>query len=190
MGSGGIKSRTLGTYVGPHPAYREFAARVCGAQHRVETRVTKKQHFILKAANMARAVAALPRHYSVYFTEGCYYYPAFAKKLRLLPSSAKIVNLCCTPVFYNMLTGNIKGAERRMLLHFAHDVDAYISEGKYAGEILDKLGVHKPVYYCYTYVSPKRYSLLKRIRRQLESKEVCIIATNDYHSKGGDILLE
>ena len=190
MGRGGIKSGTLGLYVGPHPAYKEFASRVCGQQHRVESRVTKRQHFILKAANMARSVASLPKGYEVYFTEGCYYYPAAAKKLRLLPSSTKIVNLCCTPVFYNMLTGNIKDAERRMLLHFAHDVDAYMSEGKYAGEILHKLGVHKPTYFCYTYISPKRYPLLKRIRPQLESKEVCIIATNDYHYKGVDILLE
>lgn len=190
MAKGGRKAATLGVYVGPHPAYREFASRVCGWQHKIESRVAKRQHFLLKAANMARAVAALPRMYSVYFTEGCYYYPAAAKKLRLLPSSAKIVNVCCTPVFYNMLTGSIKGAERKMLLHFAHNVDAYMCEGKYAGEILHKLGIHKPSYFCYTYVSPKRYSLLKRIKPSLESKEVCIIATNDYHYKGVDILLE
>ncbi|MCX6772401.1 MAG: glycosyltransferase family 4 protein [Candidatus Micrarchaeota archaeon] len=184
------KAKTLGLYVGPHPAYREFAARVCGSEFKVESRVAKKQHFILKAANMARSVAALPKGYSVYFTEGCYYYPAAAKKMHLISKDAKIVNLCCTPVFYNMLTGNIKGAERNLLLHFAHDVDAYICEGRYSEEILHKLGIHKPTYFCYTYISPKRYRVLKRIKPQLESKEVAIIATNDYHYKGVDILLE
>ena len=190
MVGGANKKHALGVYVGPHPAYRAFAAKVCSAEHKVETRVTKRQHFVLKAANMARSVAILPKNYGVYFTEGCYYYPAAAKKLRLLPSSAKIVNLCCTPVFYNMMTGNIHGPEKKLLLHFAHDVDYYALEGKYAGEILHKLGVHKPSFVCYTYVSRQRYPVLKRIRPRLESKEVVIIATNDYRYKGVDVLLQ
>ena len=190
MAAGAGKKQTLGVYVGPHPAYREFSARVCGSEFKVESRVAKRQHFILKAANMARSVAALPKNYQVYFTEGCYYYPAAAKKMRLIPKEAKIVNMCCTPVFYNMLTGSIRGAERNLLLRFAHDVDAYMLEGKYSGEILERLGVHKPMFICYTYISPKRYRQLKKIKPQLESKEVAIIATNDYHYKGVDILLE
>lgn len=190
MARGAGRKNTLGVYVGPHPAYRVFSSKVCGAEHRIGSRVAKRQHFILKAANMARAVASLPKGYGIYFTEGCYYYPAAAKKLRLLPQSAKIVNLCCTPVFYNMLTGNIHGAERKMLLHFAHDVDYYILEGNYAGEILEKLGIHKPSFTAYTYVSNKRYRRLSRLKPKLESKEVAIIATNDYHYKGVDILLE
>ena len=179
---------TLAVYIGPHLAFRKFAEAINADSFKVGSRVQKGHLLPLKGLNFARSVLAIPAGYGVYLAETCYYYPAAARRLGKI--KGKIGNVCASPLFYNILHRKLGGVESRAALEFARDVDFFVLEGRYIGEILSKLGIRKPSVVAYTYVSPERYPKLLKIHPALSSKEICCIATNDLHYKGVDLLLE
>lgn len=180
--------RTLAVQVGPHLAYAKFAEAIGATPFTINNRLQRQQPAMRKAANLMRAVWSMPGGYDTYFTEGCYYYPALARRLGRI--RGKIINVCCTPVFYHLLQGRIGGMERRMLLELARDIDGYVLEGNYIAQTLRSLGIERPSCTAYTFIEPARYAALRAIKPRLDSNEVAIIATNDYHYKGVDILLQ
>ncbi|MFH1393815.1 MAG: glycosyltransferase [Candidatus Micrarchaeota archaeon] len=180
-------AKTLALHVGPHLAYKAFAESIGATPLRIETRVDKKQDFLTKGVNFTKSVLAVPGGYDVYLTETCYYYAAAARRMRKI--RGKIVNVCASPMFYNMLHGVIKGKEKDMLLEFAKDIDGMIIEGEYVGELVRKLGIDVPTRTVYTYIGKQRYQELQQLKPNLGSKNISIIATNDYRYKGVDMLL-
>ena len=185
-GMGGRK--TLAVYVGPHLAFGKFAQEAGAETFRIGPRAEKKQPAPIKALNFAKSALSIPPGYDLYLTETCYYYAAAAKRLGRI--RGRIASVCSSPVFYNMLHGMIGGIERAMLLELAKDVDFFVLEGKYVGDVMRKLGIEKPSCLAYTYVGRERYETLRRMKPDLKSKEIAIIATNDYLYKGVDLLIE
>ncbi|HID72431.1 TPA: hypothetical protein EYP38_00700, partial [Candidatus Micrarchaeota archaeon] len=180
-------AKTLALHVGPHLAYKVFAESIGATPFKIETRVDKKQDFLTKGVNFTKSVLAVPGGYDVYLTETCYYYAAAARRMRKI--NGKIVNVCASPMFYNMLHGVIKGKEKEILLEFAKDIDAMVLEGEYVGELVRKLGISVPTCTAYTYIGNQRYEELQGLKPDLSSKKISIIATNDYRYKGVDMLL-
>ncbi|MCX8175567.1 MAG: glycosyltransferase family 4 protein [Candidatus Micrarchaeota archaeon] len=182
------KTRTLAVYVGPHLAFTKFSEAIGATPYKIVSRVQKTQPLPLKGASYVQSVLSIPKGYDVYFAENCYYYPVAARKLGLI--GGKIVNVCASGLYYDLANGRHGAFERNLLISLAKEVDLFVLEGKYVGGLLKRMGVEKPMCLSYTYVSPERYPVLKKMEPQLESKEVTIIATNDYLYKGVDIVLE
>jgi len=181
-------TKVLGIYVGPHPAYTKFIESISAKKYNIKSRVKPDQNFFLKSINLFRSIASIPSGVDIYLTEGCYFYPAAKKRLNML--NGKIIDLCSSPVFYKILTNQLGWVERKILLELAKEVDGFIYEGSYIQDIHRKLGINAPSCVVYTFVNNERYNILINIKPNLNSKQIAIIATNDYFYKGVDILLE
>jgi glycosyltransferase involved in cell wall biosynthesis len=185
---GDIKKNTLAVFAGPHWVHEKFASVVAEKTMVVPSRATKKQFPVLKAVSLLRSSLEIPKGYDVYFTETCYYYPAIARRLRRI--EGKIINVCGSPLFYNIWKGIIGKTEARILLDLFKDVDGMVLEGNYTKTVLKALGIKLPTITAYTYIRPDRYETLRKMTPNLDKKNIAITATNDIEYKGVDLLLE
>lgn len=174
--------------IGPHLAYTKFMESIGADTTQMRHHMTHQQSFVLKGANFLRSVRAIPAGYKYYVSESCFYYPVMARRFGRI--SGKIIDLCASPTYYYLLTNRIRGVGKRILTNLLRDVDGFLFEGKFVGDVVHKLGVDKPNGIVYTYVKPERFATLARRKPSLKSKNVSIIATNDAYYKGLDILLE
>jgi len=183
-----IRNRTLAVFSGPHWVHEKFASVVAADTIVAPSRTAKRQLPPYKALNLLRSSFAIPKGYEIYFTESCFYYPAIAKRLGRI--DGRIINLCGSPLFYNIWKKVIVGAEARILLELFKTIDGMVLEGRYSGEVLRALGLKVPSALSYTYIKPGRYETLRKIKPNLQTKNVAITATNDIEYKGVDLLLK
>lgn len=184
----GIRKRTLAVFSGPHWVHERFASVVAENSMAVPSRASKRQSAPSKAFSLLKSALSIPGGYDVYFAEACYYYPAIAKRLHRI--NGKIINLCGSPLFYNIWKGIMGKTESRMLLELFKSVDGMVLEGNYTKEVLSALRLKVPTITAYTYVKPGRYEALAAMKPDLGTKNIAITATNDIEYKGVDILLK
>ncbi|PKP60225.1 MAG: hypothetical protein CVT89_00300 [Candidatus Altiarchaeales archaeon HGW-Altiarchaeales-2] len=180
--------KVLGIYVGPHPAYVKFIESIGAKKYKITSRVATHQNLFFKGLNLFKSIYSIPSGFDIYLSEGCYYYPAIRKHLKTI--NGKIIDLCSSPVFYKILTKQLGWFEGKILLELAKEVDGFICEGSYIQEVHRKLGINAPSCVVYTFVNNERYNIFINMKPNLNSKQIAIIATNDYFYKGVDILLE
>ncbi|MDD2655142.1 MAG: glycosyltransferase [Candidatus ainarchaeum sp.] len=183
-----IRKRTLAVFSGPHWVHERFASVVAESSMVVPSRASKRQSAPSKALNLLRSASSIPGGYDIYFCEACYYYPAIAKRLHRI--NGKIINLCGSPLFYNIWKGIMGKAESRVLLELFKSVDGMVLEGNYTKEALSALHLRVPTVTSYTYIKPGRYEALAGMKADLGTKNIAITATNDIEYKGVDLLLK
>ncbi|MFA5412012.1 MAG: glycosyltransferase [Candidatus Micrarchaeia archaeon] len=183
-----IRKKTLAVFSGPHWVHERFASVVAADSMAVPSRASKRQSAPSKAFSLLKSALSIPGGYGIYFCEACYYYPAIAKRLHRI--NGKIINLCGSPLFYNIWKGVMGKAESRMLLELFKSVDGMVLEGNYTQEVLSALHLKLPTVTSYTYIKPGRYEALAAMKPDLGTKNIAITATNDIEYKGVDILLK
>jgi len=176
-------------YNGAHPVHKKFGDSVGAESFYIGDRMTKKQNVFTKGAKLVKNVLSLPEIFNFMLTESCYYYPAFKRKFGGMKKT-KIINLSCSPLFYHLLNGRIIGAEKKLLLDLTKEIDGHLVLGKYGEEILRKIDKEKPFKIVYPFVTDGNYEKLMKVKPNLNSKNIVIIATNDYRYKGLDTAIE
>jgi len=179
---------TLALSIGPHLAYQRFMESVSVNMFQMPYHMRFDQSFLAKMLNFIKSARSIPKGYKYYISESCYYYPAAARKLGRI--DGKIIDLCASSIYYYILIKKIGGVSRKVLLNLLKDVDGFVFEGDFVGDVVRGLGIHKPSMTAYTYVKPERYETLLRNRPNLKAKNISITATNDYFYKGLDLVLE
>jgi len=170
---------------GGHPVHMKFAESINAEVYKVKHNVEKKQFVLFKIINLLLNSLSIPSGYDVYITESCFYYPAIKRKLGLL--KGKIINLNCSPLQYWMKTNRIKGIEKKTLQYLLDSVDGQIFLSKKwqkeFGNNINNVVVNP-------FIAEDIFDKLYNIKINIESKNICIIASQDYYYKGLDLLIE
>lgn len=170
---------------GGHPVHMKFAESINAEIYKVKHNVEKKQFVLFKIINLLLNSFSIPSGYDVYITESCFYYPAIKRKLGLL--KGKIINLNSSPLQYWMKTNRIKGIEKKTLQYLLDSINGQIFLGK---KWQKELNWKKPSVVSYSFISEENFETLSKIKPNLESKNICIIASQDYYYKGLDLLID
>ena len=176
-------------YNGAHPVHKKFGDSVDAEPFYIIDRMAKEQHFISKSMKLVKSVISLPGNFDFVLTESCYYYPAFKKRLGGMKKT-KIINFSCGPLFYHLLSGRIKEMEKNILTDLAKEIDGHLVLGKYGEETVRKIEKEKPLRIVYPFIANNIYEKLITAKPDLNSKNIAIIATNDYRYKGLDIAID
>lgn len=170
---------------GGHPVHISFAKSIKADIYKVKFNVDKKQFIFIKEIKILLNSLLLPKNYDVYITESCFYYPVIKRKLGLL--KGKIINLNCSPLQYWMKTNRIKGIEKKTLQYLLDSIDGQIFLSK---KWQKEFGNNKPYVTTYSFIAKNNFETLKKLKPNLNSKNICIIATQDYYYKGLDLLID
>ncbi len=181
------EKETLMLLGGGHPVHVKFADSINADKFQVTTRPTKIQSSHIKVINLMRGSLSVPFGYQYIICESCYFYPAIKRRLHLLGNS-KIINLHGGPILYHVLSKRVKGLEAKMLLDLLQEVDGHLVYGSYGFSLLKKFSIKGPVRIIYPFVEPSLLSRLLKVRPNLETKSISIIATTDPFNKGLDLL--
>ena len=170
---------------GAHPVHVAFAKSINADIYKVKFNVDKKQFFILKGLKILLNSLFLPKNYDVYITESCFYYPTILRKIKLI--NGKIINLNCSPLQYWMKINRVKGIEKKVLSYLLNLIDGQIFLGK---KWAQEFNNNKPYVITYSFISKKNFDSLSKIKPDLNSKNICIIASKDWYYKGLDLLID
>lgn len=171
---------------GNHYAFKCYSD-VLGFENVMISHSTKKSNILSKLFSFLKIIFfEIPRKYDIYFCESCFYYPVLARKLGII--NGKIINVCCSPIYYNLAHNRHNFISKKILLWLLKDVDMFVCQGEYVCNILKKLGVEKPSIVTYTFISPERIKQLDIIKkyRRPDPKTLMTIATHDWYYKGVD----
>jgi len=209
-----VDDRTLMLLSGAHPVHRRFGEYACDEVFQLPELASKGQAAPTKALSLLRASLAVPSGFSHIVCESCYFYPAMKRRMGLLGKS-KIINLGCGPLFLHLLSGRIKGFERKALLELLRDVDGHLVYGTYGLELLSRLEAQgrknpkpetrnpqnqqnpknipassRPVRVVYPFVKEESMRKLVSLKPALEDPTILIIVSSDPFNKGLDLLFK
>jgi len=174
---------------GAHPVHKKFGESVDAVPFHITDRVTKQQNALYKGFKLIKNVFSLPENFDFMLTESCYYYPAFKRRLGGMRKT-KIINISCGPLFYHVITGRVGKMEKKVLMELEKEIDGHIVLGKYGEELVRKIDKETQLRIAYPFIISENYKRFSSVKPDLNSKNLAIIATNDYVCKGLDIAIE
>lgn len=188
-----IVRKILFLYFDPHFINATYA-RAVGADFLSANFVanwTKSQKISLhrKIPGMLFPPFVLPKGYDIYLTEGTFVIPVIARKLRLLSSHSKIIDLILSPLVYYLHTGVIGGVKRQVVVNFLEEVDGFMCIGKMEKELLLEF-VDKPAAVFDPFIPENLYNEYLRVSPDLRSHRLVFVGRGpDWYYKGLDLLV-
>ena len=184
------KSPILFLYYGPHPFHKGLADSI-GADYKNPPKLNTDNLFsyLLSMIYLLWGGATLP-DYDIYFCEGTYLFPAFAKMVGLIPKDKKIINLLADPMLYYLKTGVISGLRKKVRLELLKEVNGFVCVSKMEEELLKEYLPNANAITAYPYPSEERAKALAAVVPDLTSFNILFIGNGSRYSKGVDILLE
>lgn len=180
-------SDTLMLLSGGHPVHRAFGEAIGADFFQIKQLATKDQSAPLKAYNFVKAALSIPSGYKYILCESCYFYPALKRRMGLLDKS-KIININCGPILQHILNGRVMGLEAKMLKSLLKEVDGHLVYGNFGRDLLNKFHVTTPIRIIYPLVHSDLLNTLIKVKPNLDSHKICVIATGDGYNKGLDLL--
>ncbi|MBI5227929.1 glycosyltransferase family 4 protein [Candidatus Micrarchaeota archaeon] len=194
-------TKDLMLLTGGHPIHVAFGDCIGATNYRISENLSKNQFLPLKIFRLFNNSFNIPSDFDRIICESCYYYPAIKRRMGLL-GKTRIINMNSGPLIYHLLSGRIKGSEKKVLTELLKECDGHLVYGEYGKELVERLLqpslssatkakiADKPIGIIYPFIKDSARVKFAKIKPNLDSKSIIIIATSDPFNKGLDLLFK